>query len=71
LRFTALVCVRLLHRKLQRAGRLFSSVFKVLVGHLQIVLLRDGLTMADPFANNVSGKVFRQLGLARHSKILE
>lgn len=49
-RFRRLLC-RILCR--------FFRGLKVGIGHLQIVLLGDGLAVADPFANDVNRKRFR------------
>ena len=43
----------------------------MVVGHLQVVLRRDGLRVADPLANDVHGEVFGEFRLPRATEVLE
>ena len=54
----------LLQLFLQRFG-------EVVVGHLKVVLRRDGLGVADPLTDDVHGEVFGEFRLPRAAEVLE
>ncbi|RIK85331.1 MAG: hypothetical protein DCC67_04045 [Planctomycetota bacterium] len=49
----------------------FGRSSEVFVGHLQIVLLRDPLTVADPCARDIQRVPLGQFGLPRRPQVLK
>jgi len=49
--------------------RRFGRAIEVLVEHLQVVLLRDGLRVAEPGDDDVEREDLHELGLARNQGI--